>query len=78
MFKEKKRKKTEVMALCDVSSSVWTASRFMLNLLYAIQDQFTKVRSFVFVSDLGEVTALFDRYETNEAIKKALKEAGIN
>lgn len=78
VFKEKKRKKTQVMALCDVSSSVWTASRFMLNLLYAIQDQFAKVRSFVFVSDLGEVTAFFDRYDTNEAIQKALKEAGIN
>jgi uncharacterized protein with von Willebrand factor type A (vWA) domain len=78
VFKKKKRKKTEVMALCDVSSSVWTASRFMLNLLYAIQDQFSHVRSFVFVSDLGEVTSFFERYETNEAIKKALKEAGIN
>jgi signal transduction histidine kinase len=77
LFRERKRKKTEVMALCDVSSSVWTASRFMLNLLYAIQDQFSKVRSFVFVSDLGEVTEFFSRYETNEAIRKALKEAGI-
>ncbi len=76
-FREKRRKKTQVMALCDVSSSVWTASRFMLNLLYAIQDQFAKVRSFVFVSDLGEVTEFFSRYETNEAIGKALKEAGI-
>jgi len=77
LFRDRKRKKTEVMALCDVSSSVWTASRFMLNLLYAIQDQFSKVRSFVFVSDLGEVTEFFSRYETNEAIRKALKEAGI-
>ncbi len=77
LFRERKKKKTEVMALCDVSSSVWTASRFMLNLLYAIQDQFAKVRSFVFVSDLGEVTEFFSRYEINEAIRKALKEAGI-
>jgi hypothetical protein len=77
LFKERKRKKTQVMALCDVSSSVWNASRFMLNLLYAIQDQFARVRSFVFVSDLGEVTALFDRWETNEAIRRALREAGI-
>ncbi|MGQ9654884.1 MAG: vWA domain-containing protein [Thermodesulfobacteriota bacterium] len=77
LFRERRKKKTEVMALCDVSSSVWTASRFMLNLLYAIQDQFAKVRSFVFVSDLGEVTEFFSRYEINEAIRKALKEAGI-
>lgn len=77
VFRVKRRRKAEVMALCDVSSSVWNASRFMLNLLYAIQDQFSKVRSFVFVSQIGEVTHFFERYETNEAIQKALKEAPI-
>jgi uncharacterized protein with von Willebrand factor type A (vWA) domain len=77
VFRQKKRKKSQVMALCDVSSSVWNASRFMLNLLYAIQDQFDRVRSFVFVSDLGEVTSFFERMEPNEAIEKALKEAPI-
>jgi hypothetical protein len=77
VFKARKRKKTQIMALCDVSSSVWNASRFMLNLLHAIQDQFAQVRSFVFVSELGEVTAFFSRFETNEAIRRALKDAGI-
>jgi uncharacterized protein with von Willebrand factor type A (vWA) domain len=77
VFRQKKRKKSQVMALCDVSSSVWNASRFMLNLLYAIQDQFDRVRSFVFVSELGEVTSFFERMEPNEAIEKALKEAPI-
>lgn len=77
VFKVKRRRKAQVVALCDVSSSVWNASRFMLNLLYAIQDQFSQVRSFVFVSELGEVTHFFERYETNEAIQKALKEAPI-
>lgn len=77
VFKVKRRRKAQVVALCDVSSSVWNASRFMLNLLYAIQEQFSQVRSFVFVSELGEVTQFFQRYETNEAIQKALKEAPI-
>jgi uncharacterized protein len=77
VFRIKRRKRAQVMALCDVSSSVWNASRFMLNLLYAIQDQFDRVRSFVFVSDLGEVTPLFTRYGTNEAIGRSLREAGI-
>ncbi|MEJ5376217.1 MAG: VWA domain-containing protein [bacterium] len=77
VFKVRRRRKAQVVALCDVSSSVWNASRFMLNLLYAIQDQFAQVRSFVFVSELGEVTHFFQRYEINEAIQKALKEAPI-
>jgi uncharacterized protein with von Willebrand factor type A (vWA) domain len=77
VFRVKRRKRAQLMALCDVSSSVWNASRFMLNLLYAVQDQFARVRSFVFVSDLGEVTHLFSRHDTNEAIRRALKEANI-
>lgn len=77
VFRQKRRRKAQVVALCDVSSSVWNASRFMLNLLYAIQDQFSQVRSFVFVSELGEVTSFFQRYETNEAIERALKDASI-
>lgn len=77
VFRVKKRRKSRVMALCDVSSSVWTASRFMLNLLYAIQDQFSEVRSFIFVSELGEVTGFFKIYPPNEAIQKALREASI-
>ncbi len=77
VFREKRPRKAQVVALCDVSSSVWNASRFMLNLLYAIQDQFSQVRSFVFVSELGEVTHFFERYQINEAIQKALREAPI-
>jgi uncharacterized protein with von Willebrand factor type A (vWA) domain len=75
--KRRKKSKARVIALCDVSGSVWNASRFMLNLLYSLQDQFSKVRSFVFVDKLGEVTHFFERYTIDEAIEKALNEAGI-
>ena len=76
-FRKRKRTKGRIVILCDVSQSVWNASRFMLHLLYSLQDQFSKVRSFVFVDELGEVTACFERYEVNEAIEKALRAAGI-
>jgi len=49
----------------------------MLHLLYSLQDRFDKVRSFVFVDQVGEVTGFFDRYEVNEAIETALSNAGI-
>ena len=76
-LKHRKKSKGRIVALCDVSSSVWNASRFMLHLLYSLQDQFEKVRSFVFVDQLGEVTHCFERMEVNEAVEKALKEADI-
>ncbi len=77
VLKKRKRSKGRIVVLCDVSQSVWNASRFMLHLLYSLQDQFGKVRSFVFVDQLGEVTACFERYEVNTAVDKALREAGI-
>jgi len=74
---ERRRSKTRIVALCDVSSSVWNASRFMLNLLYSLQNEFSTVRSFVFVDRVGEVTEFFERYDVDVAVEKALTEAGI-
>ena len=69
----RKKTKPQVMVLCDISDSVLNASRFMLQFVYSIQDLFTKVRSFVFVSDLGEVTKLFEEHELHHAVEAALK-----
>jgi uncharacterized protein with von Willebrand factor type A (vWA) domain len=70
-------RKTKIVTLCDVSGSVWSAARFMLNMLYSLQECFTQVRSFVFVAGLDEVTDVFEHYEINQAIEKILKEADI-
>jgi uncharacterized protein with von Willebrand factor type A (vWA) domain len=70
-------RKTKIVALCDVSGSVWSAVRFMLNMLYSLQECFTQVRSFVFVAGLDEVTDVFEDHEINQAIEKILKEAEI-
>jgi uncharacterized protein with von Willebrand factor type A (vWA) domain len=57
--------------LCDVSDSVRTAARFMLELVYAVQELFDRTRSFVFVSDIGEVTRLFQNEQVDVALAKA-------
>ncbi|MEA3224147.1 MAG: VWA domain-containing protein, partial [Thermodesulfobacteriota bacterium] len=69
--------KAKIVTLCDVSSSVWSAARFMLNILYSLQECFTKVRSFVFVSGLADVSETFENYEINKAIEKVLKDVDI-
>ncbi len=69
----RKKTKPQVMILCDISDSVLNASRFMLQFVYSVQDLYTKVRSFVFVSDIGEVTKLFEEYEIHRAVETALK-----
>jgi len=71
---EKRRKeKPDVVVLCDISDSVLNASRFMLQFVYSVQDLYSKVRSFVFVSDLDEVTRLFEENEIHQAVEMALR-----
>ena len=74
----RKKEKPQVIILCDISDSVLNASRFMLQFVYSVQDLYTKVRSFVFVSDIGEVTRLFEDNEIHQAIDMALKGEIIN
>ena len=69
----RKKTKPQVMILCDISDSVLNASRFMLQFVYSVQDLYAKVRSFVFVSDIGEVTKLFEENEIHRAVETALK-----
>jgi uncharacterized protein len=72
IFKQRKKDRPKLVILCDVSSSVANVSRFMLQFVYSLQEAFTKIRSFVFVAQLGEVTQLFQDDDINKAIEKAL------
>ncbi len=69
----RKKTKPQVMVLCDISDSVLNASRFMLQFVYSIQDLYSKVRSFVFVAEIGEVTQLFEANDIQTAVEAALK-----
>ncbi len=71
-YKNRRREKPQVFALCDISDSVSYAARFMLQFLYTFQDLFSKVRTYVFVTQIAEVTSLFAENEINAAIELAL------
>jgi uncharacterized protein with von Willebrand factor type A (vWA) domain len=72
IIKQRRKVRPKLVILTDVSSSVANVSRFMLQFVYALQEAFNKIRSFVFVAELGEVTPLFQDAEINEAIEAAL------
>ena len=72
IYKHRRKDRPKLVILCDVSSSVANVSRFMLQFMYGLQEAFTKIRSYVFVSDLGEVTSVFKDADVNTAIEKAL------
>ncbi len=59
-FRRPTPSKPEIMVIADISGSVAAFARFTLQLVYAISSQFSRVRSFVFVDGIDEVTALFE------------------
>ena len=55
----KRPHRTELVVLCDVSGSVASFAQFTLLLVFALRDQFTKVRAFTFIDHVHEVTHHF-------------------
>jgi uncharacterized protein len=51
--------KTDLVVLCDLSESVTSFAHFTLLLVYALREQFTKVRAFGFVDELDEISRFF-------------------
>jgi uncharacterized protein with von Willebrand factor type A (vWA) domain len=67
----RRRDKPRLVLLCDVSDSVRSVARFLLELTYAAQELFDRTRSFVFVSELGETTRLFAEQPIETALARA-------
>ncbi|MDO9410696.1 VWA domain-containing protein [Patulibacter sp.] len=71
-------RRPEIYVLCDVSTSVTSASLFFLSVLHALHDAFRKMRSFVFVERISEVTELFEREREFEKVSQAIgRDAGV-
>jgi uncharacterized protein with von Willebrand factor type A (vWA) domain len=70
-WRRRRPDKPRIVILCDISDSVRNVSRFALQLTYTLGDLFARVRSFVFVADLGEATGLFGQHALARAIELA-------
>lgn len=51
--------RSDLVVLCDVSGSVANFASFTLMLVFALREQFDRVRAFTFVDDIHEVTDRF-------------------
>ncbi len=54
---KKRREKPKFVLICDVSTSMRAVVEFLLRLVYEMQDQFGRTRSFAFIDHMEEVTA---------------------
>ena len=76
--KNKPLRKGKIVTLCDVSGSVWSTARFMLNILYSLQVCFARVKSYIFIEQPLEVSNYFLNNDANDAAKKILQDTRIN
>ena len=68
-WRQVKKDKPQVLAVCDVSGSVAAYAKFLLLFLYSLQDVLPRVRSFAFSSHLGEVSGFFDEHPAEKAVE---------
>jgi uncharacterized protein with von Willebrand factor type A (vWA) domain len=77
-YRPKRPRRPELYVLCDVSTSVTSASVFFLSVLHALHDNFRKLRSFVFVERISEVTEVFERERNFSEVSRAItSNAGV-
>jgi uncharacterized protein len=77
-YKPVRPRRPEIYVLCDVSTSVTSASVFFLSVLHALHDSFRKMRSFVFIERISEVTDVFARERDFKAVSDAIsRDAGV-
>jgi uncharacterized protein with von Willebrand factor type A (vWA) domain len=75
-YRPKRPRRPEIYVLCDVSTSVTSASVFFLSVLHALHDSFRKLRSFVFIERISEVTEIFEHERDFVAISRRISSEG--
>jgi uncharacterized protein len=75
-YRPKRPRRPEIYVLCDVSTSVTSASMFFLSVLHALHDSFRKLRSFVFIERISEVTETFERERDFRKVSERISREG--
>ena len=75
-YRPRRPRRPEIYVLCDVSTSVTSASMFFLSVLHALHDSFRKLRSFVFIERISEVTDVFERERDFRRISERISSEG--
>lgn len=64
--------KPKLVMLCDLSTSVRPTAEFMLRLVYELQDQVARARSFAFIADLYDISEDFTTQRPEQAVSQVL------
>jgi uncharacterized protein with von Willebrand factor type A (vWA) domain len=79
--KPRRPSRTDLVVLCDVSGSVANFANFTLMLVFALREQFNRVRAFTFVDEIHEVSDRFkpgaDPVETLSSLAASAQHATL-
>lgn len=77
-YRPRRPRRPELYVLCDVSTSVTSASVFFLSILHALHDSFKRLRTFVFIERVAEVTEVFEQERSFKAASEKISStAGV-
>lgn len=72
LYKEKKQEEIKVVLLCDVSKSMELYSKFLIQFMYAFQNLFPRIETFVFSTSLSQVTTEMNGRSIDQSLKQVM------
>jgi hypothetical protein len=69
---KKRHLKPKITVIVDVSTSMRPVAEFMLRMVYEMQDQISKARSFAFIGDIHDISMVFEENRPQEAVEIVL------
>lgn len=69
---KKRHLKPKITVIVDVSTSMRPIAEFMLRMVYEMQDQISRARSFAFIGDIHDISMTFTENRPQEAVEIVL------
>lgn len=66
--------KPKITVIVDVSTSMRPVAEFMLRMVYELQDQISKARSFAFIGDMHDISMVFEENRPQDAVEIVLRQ----
>ena len=74
LVQRRRQLRPSLVLLCDVSTSVRHCAEFLLTMIYELQDQVRRTRSYVYIHDLRDISETLHAAPAREALQRVLAE----